>query len=1057
MNHALKPSLPDIVIRASAGTGKTYRLAARFIQLLDADVEPASILAATFTRKAAGEILERILLMLARAALDQGKRQELATAIGNERLSFDRCRELLCNITASLHRLQIGTLDSFFSRLASSFSLELGLPPGWRILDELESTRLREDAIEALLEGTEDRDFVTLLRQLTQGSAARSVSELILERVEASHDVAMSTPPDAWHRVPNPPLPTDNELRIIRQDLTDLASSVPATLAKPITTDVELAQRDQWDVMLKSGLLPKVQKGDPTYRNKPLDPLTLSIYQRLLQHVSAILLNRWAWQNEATYELVQRFDREYRALQRRRGGCTFSDVTRALVARQNRDHEPATGAMAFRLDSQLSHMLLDEFQDTSPLQWNVLQPFARQTVDKSNDVAASKTSVSPALPSSFFCVGDIKQAIYGWRGGDARIFDRLDAELPTLTQEKLVESRRSAPPIIDAVNRIFRMLPRHQKLNRARSAVQAWSDAFPIHSTVKQDFAGFVELRVVSAANEDQNQRDVSLRDAAQSIAELSRKHPSRSIGVLARSNQVVGRLIYELQHLGVPASEEGGNPLTDSAAVQIILSLLRLADHPGNTIARLHVATSPLGPVIGFRDIRDNRAAATLATRIRQQLLIEGYGLTITSWKESLAKHCGPRELLRLDQLTEKAFSFQASASLRTRDFIEHIESVRIADPSTHPVRVMTVHQSKGLQFDIVVLPELDVDLLGQEPPLVSGETDSRTPEAFVALNRNSAIRELLPKKLQRVFDMAIERRAHEALCVLYVALTRAVHALHMLVEPSDKGPTETFAGLLRASLGEQDDAPANQVLFCCGPPDWDESKQESETPAERRIPKPNRKSTISFASVATTSSSSSSRDWLRESPSGTQPSRLRPLCEDLEIQDRQARDLGVLFHRWFEEIVWLDDGVPTRESLLLAAQSLPPLTVSAAEHLPRFLGLLSKPFLQEQLQRGSSTDLEPIVLHEHPIAVRQESKLISGRLDRLVLWKRNNQIVQADLLDFKTSSNPVAAPTKERLEKDRRQMTAYRELLCHQLGLPSDQISVRLIYVDVDLVITV
>lgn len=156
--------LPDILIRASAGTGKTYQLASRFLRLLAADVPPETILAATFTRKAAGEILERILLMLARAATDDRHRAELAKSIETPDLTAKRCRELLGRLTRRLHRLQVGTLDSFFAKLASSFSLELGLPPGWRILEGIEATRLRQDAIEALVEAEKGDDLVRLLR-----------------------------------------------------------------------------------------------------------------------------------------------------------------------------------------------------------------------------------------------------------------------------------------------------------------------------------------------------------------------------------------------------------------------------------------------------------------------------------------------------------------------------------------------------------------------------------------------------------------------------------------------------------------------------------------------------------------------------------------------------------------------------------------------------------------------------------------------------------------------------------------------------------------------------
>jgi ATP-dependent exoDNAse (exonuclease V) beta subunit len=126
-----------LVIRASAGSGKTFQLSTRYIAEL-AGTPAEQILATTFTRKAAGEILERILRRLADAALDDEPRRELAASLHMTELSRERCLEVLCGLTRNLHRVRVATLDSFFARVAGAFALELGLPPGWRILDEVE-------------------------------------------------------------------------------------------------------------------------------------------------------------------------------------------------------------------------------------------------------------------------------------------------------------------------------------------------------------------------------------------------------------------------------------------------------------------------------------------------------------------------------------------------------------------------------------------------------------------------------------------------------------------------------------------------------------------------------------------------------------------------------------------------------------------------------------------------------------------------------------------------------------------------------------------------------
>src|SRR5256885_10686308 len=107
-----KSQFPNVVIRASAGTGKTYKLTVRFIGLLLAGARPDEILATTFTRKAAGEILDRALLTLAQAAADDAARTELATALEIKSLSAHKCRELLTATLQRLHTLRIGTLAS---------------------------------------------------------------------------------------------------------------------------------------------------------------------------------------------------------------------------------------------------------------------------------------------------------------------------------------------------------------------------------------------------------------------------------------------------------------------------------------------------------------------------------------------------------------------------------------------------------------------------------------------------------------------------------------------------------------------------------------------------------------------------------------------------------------------------------------------------------------------------------------------------------------------------------------------------------------------------------
>ena len=312
-------------------------------------------------------------------------------------------------------------------------------------------------------------------------------------------------------------------------------------------------------------------------------------------------------------------------------------------------------------------------------------------------------------------MGDAKQAIYAWRGGKSEIFEALDGDLVGLEKRPLTKSFRSSPPVIDAVNRIFKELPRHTNLERYEQAVHQWCDVFPEHTTSRSDLPGYVELRTAREAGEGEHADSVKLAYAAEQVRELIARAPGRSVGVLTRRNDIVNRLIYELRVRHVAASEEGGGRLTDSPAVQVILSLLKLADHPGDSVARFHVAQSPLAAHVGYRNHADHPRTWKLSHEVRARLLQDGYGPAIQCWAELLEPSCDRRDRSRLEQLVESGYAYEQFATLRTSDFLRYVELERVADPTAAHVRVMTVHQAKGLQFDIVVLADLDAKLVGQ------------------------------------------------------------------------------------------------------------------------------------------------------------------------------------------------------------------------------------------------------------------------------------------------------------------------------------------------------
>ena len=249
-----------------------------------------------------------------------------------------------------------------------------------------------------------------------------------------------------------------------------------------------------------------------------------------------------------------------------------------------------------------------------------------------------------------------------------------------------------------------------------------WREDLYRQESNDQNQTGYAELKVGPRAEGMGGVQPALLDYAAQLIGELHAREPRASVGVLVRTNKVVSYIIAALRKLGIPASGEGGTPLTDAAPVNALLALLRLADHPGDRLARYHVAQTPVGEMLGYTSHQAGAEANRLARRIRGQLLRDGYGFTLDRWAKALAPSCNALERARLLQMVELGFQWDGDRTLRPGDFVRLVEKQRVEDPSGARVRVMTVHQSKGLQFDVVVLPNLypSLEKSGDRSPVV-------------------------------------------------------------------------------------------------------------------------------------------------------------------------------------------------------------------------------------------------------------------------------------------------------------------------------------------------
>ncbi|MGE3107547.1 MAG: UvrD-helicase domain-containing protein [Phycisphaerales bacterium] len=1103
-----------VAILASAGTGKTFRLTSRVIGLLAAGVAPAGILATTFTRHAAGEILHRVLARLAAASLDPEAAAGLSQEVlpdGAPAITSTGWSDRLASVVRDIDRLNISTLDAFFARIAGGFALELGGAMNWQPAEEDALRQARDIAIARMLDSADRRAMLSLLRARSSGLIERSIRRELDWAIDAAHAAAAVTTPAAWDRLDPPPAPPPAAIHAAIEaleaaDLPRNKSGSPnmrwATARERV---VRWAREGKWDLLAADSLCTPVVRGSLIFAGVSYDREFAARVQALIDVAACVLIRALSERNRATYQLMQHYDSALWQAKSTLGVLAFDDVPRLLLEASLDDR---LASMYYRLDSSISHVLLDEFQDTSVLQWNLIAPLVDEVVSGQGapslaaPTAARAPGAAPPPQRSFLCVGDVKQSLYGWRDAEPGLLPAIPRRWPQIDQQSLADNRRSSPVVIDAVNEIFGSIGSNPALRDSphpsdAQAAESWGDGFQTHRAHKS-MPGYAVLRTGLDAEKTQRRRAL-LDLAARRVAEIHRQMPEGSIGVLFRSKRHIPLLRHLLAQIGIPASEEGGNPLTDSPRVAEILSLLTLADLPADTAAAFHVAYSPLGPLVGLDPATDRQRGAVRAAarRVREQVQHRGLSRTLQLWTARLTPRCSPRDADRLQQLVELACEHErgiAGRAPRMLPFIAMVESRRVEDPSAAPVRLMSIHASKGLEFDAVVLVDLDSTIAVKAPGVLTRREQIDGPIVFASLCPRKAAVPLDPA-ISEAYAQWRERAVREELCALYVAMTRAVCWLEMIIEPRESRDLPlSHAGILRGALRPGPAAP-DTVLWERGdplaaivapapradtpvltppvstrakttaPPEdhlWS-SIDRHEADDEHRAP----------SASAAGHDPRMGLDWDARtrfipvrSPSTLDrldpPGDAAPITPRFSAAHQTSVDpvaAGIVVHAWLATIRWLDDPLPGDESFLTLLPR--DVILPGAESrglLARFRAALGRDPLRPALTRPAPGSGRCEVFRELPFVVRQKDSLLAGRFDRVaVQWAASTGDAAATsqspsgvrIYDFKTSLSELHAPMVEPAHRYRQQLDAYSMAASILFGVPRDAVVAEVVQV--------
>ncbi|MCX7154917.1 MAG: UvrD-helicase domain-containing protein [Rhodocyclales bacterium] len=836
--------IDSFIVEAPAGAGKTELLTQRYLRLLATVDEPEEIIAITFTNKAAGEMRQRIAdsLALARqAGTPEAAHKRITCELA--RAALARSAELGWQIETQPGRLRLTTIDALCAGLARQMPLlsRFGAQPAVaeearrhyeeaarRALDHLEGRsedeREHAEAVATALAHL-DNDVTRLARLLAEMLARReqwreigelddpesAIGEALEEMVGEELALVCEALDDTWQRqwMPLARFAADNLGGGPLSDWTETLAAAPEELPRwRALAEMLLTQKDEprKTVTVKNGFPAgkefKPQKDAMLERLVALDAGAVAALQRLRE------LPAPDHDNDAVVRALARLMKlaaaELWLVFREAGEVDFGELAARAIAALGDELDPSE--LGLRLDYRIRHLLVDEFQDTSPAQIELLERLT--------------AGWQPDDGRTLFAVGDPMQSIYRFRKADVGLFLRVAENgvgALRLTPLRLSRNNRSCPAVVDWINASFpAVFPAMDDPLRGEIRYREFAatrDALPQ--------AGVMIHPVLAAKGEGAAGARSEARRIIALIEAEWREDPARKLAVLVRARDHLSALVATIRRHGAAwrFSAVEIEPLADRQAVQDLISLTRALHHRADRVHWLAVLRAPwCGLCLAdLHALAGDDHAATIWSLMNDAGCIERLSADgqrrLAHVREVLAEALAGQGRQRRRRWVEDAWkklggpaclggaseAADAQAYFNRLDVLDAagrfvLDSLEddmgrlYAAPDAQAdgrLQLMTIHKAKGLEFDTVILPGLHREPAGRDTPLLAWDSfplasGERLIAAPVNQRRGRTAGE--PTAYDFLQRMEKERSRNEEARVLYVAATRAVRRLHLV-----------------------------------------------------------------------------------------------------------------------------------------------------------------------------------------------------------------------------------------------------------------------------------
>ena len=858
-------------LAANAGSGKTHVLTDRVARLLLEGVMPQNILCLTYTKAAASEMQNRLFQRLGRWTMLENDKllselQELGIEHGLNVEDVSRARTLFARAIEAPGGLKIQTIHSFCASILRRFPLEAGVSPQFIEIDERAQKILLGEVLEVISDRTGSSSFDGIAHHFT-GAEVHDVMRSVLNLSKLFE--ATTTQEDIWRGLGLRPGYQDQDLQddcFLPGD-SDLIFKLRTTLLSKTGNDLKAGENmlaikgpdlKVVDLLVlesvfltKSGANPFTAKTKtfPT-KDTRLGLTYLEQLEELMVRVESVRRNRvalrTAQRTEALYHFATEFLQTYHEHKQRRGFLDFDDLilrTQTLLS-----DERVANWVLFRLDGGVDHILVDEAQDTSPAQWDVIKLLAQEFT--------SGQGARADVHRTIFVVGDKKQSIFSFHGADPEGFDRMrdqfEAQLLEIKQPfqstTLNYSFRSSPTILDLVDQVFSnrkglgsqsdhlaykselpgrvdIWPVFQKPQKIDT--QPWTDPIDEVSADHQDKQLAASANCLSDALSAQIKELIETETITQLDRDGTTFHRKISAGdflILVQNRQ---KLFFREIHR---ACKEAGLPIAGADRLKVsaelgvrdIISLLSFLALPEDNLSLAEALRSPLfgwserdmfnlaqgrdsqflwrslqNREVEFPDTVCNLVALRNLADFKRPFELINHILITQGGRSRLLGQLGLEAAEGIDALVSQSLIYEQSNVPSLTGFLVWLDSdeliiKRQMDTIEDKIRVMTVHGAKGLEAPIVILP----DTAARSAPTTPDVVDHHGLAVWKP-NKN-----LVPEILNPTLDKLKLRQVDELDRLLYVALTRAESWLIVMGSGNIKEETDCWYNAIHAAV---------------------------------------------------------------------------------------------------------------------------------------------------------------------------------------------------------------------------------------------------------------